>query len=99
MIDEQCPNPAEKHPDPGVHLSAQQEIGYELPAARGQNRGESHRELLTILSTEGAAHQAQCNQQTREKSQEHIEGHGLRNHAALRNDSCYCSEQFLRKRA
>src|SRR6266496_3820449 len=33
------------------------------------------------------------------KCEQHVEGHGLRNHAALWNDPCQCSEQFLRDRA
>ena len=45
--DEQRPDPAVKHPGPGIHFPAQQEIRNELPTSRGQNCRKLNSKLPT----------------------------------------------------
>ena len=93
--DEQRPDRAEKRPVPVVHFPEQQEfdMSCQLPGGRIAESPATAlpppRELLTRPS---------ATEQNRQKRREHTEGHGLRDHAALRNDPCQGSEQFLRKR-
>ena len=97
--DQESPHRAEDCPVQGVDFLPQQEIGYELPTAWREDRRELCGNIRTVFASQRSTEQAQPKKQRRKKGQEHIEGHGLRHHTALRNDSCQRPEQFLCERA